>query len=144
MGVNTNEKGTKSEAVILATLTRADYTVLVPFGPCRYDLAIDLRDGSGIKTVQCKTGRLLNGCIVWQACSIYALRGERVDYRGQVDYFGVWCPSLPEDAYLVPVEEVGIRTGTLRVDPLKKFAKTSGPYRWAKDYKITSLSSSQD
>lgn len=139
--MNSNDKGTQTEAVLLSTLAKAGYTVLVPFGPCRYDLAIDRQDGNGIQTVQCKTGRFRKGCILWNASSIHVFTHERTSYRGQADYFGIWCPGLPDDAYLVPVDEVGEREGVLRVEPLRKFAKTSLGYRWAKDYKITVLSS---
>ena len=139
--MNSSDKGTQTEAVVLSVLAKAGYTVLVPFGPCRYDLAIDLRDGSGIRTIQCKTGRVRNGCIIWSASSVNILTHERTDYRGQVDYFGVWCPGVPEQAYLVPVAEVGLREGCLRITPLRKFANDSTAYRWASEYEIKPLSS---
>jgi PD-(D/E)XK endonuclease len=141
--VNTSDQGTQTEAILLSALAKAGYTVLVPFGPCRYDLAIDRRDGSRLLTVQCKTGRLRNGCILWSAASVHVLTQKRTDYRGQVDLFGIWCPDLPDQAYLIPVEEVGVSEGVLRVDPTQKFARVNHTYRWAKDYEITALSSSQ-
>lgn len=144
MLVNSNDKGTQTEAVLLSVLAKAGYTVLMPFGPCRYDLAIDRRDGGGIKTVQCKTGRLRKGCIIWNACSTHVITHERTDYRGQADYFGVWCPDLPDEAYLVPVGEAPRNEGCLRIAPLQKFARNNHGYRWAKDYQVTALSSSQD
>jgi len=59
--VNSSDIGTRTEAVILSALANAGYTVLMPFGPARYDLAIDAHDGNSIKAVQCKTGRLRPG-----------------------------------------------------------------------------------
>jgi hypothetical protein len=135
--VNASDKGTQTEAVILSELAKVGYTVLVPFGPARYDLAIDGRDGGGIKTVQCKTGRIRGGCIIWDACSQHPVTQVRANYRGQVDYFGVWCPEAGEHVYLVPVEMVGIREGSLRVDPLKSKAPKSTGYRWAKDFQVS-------
>lgn len=134
--MNTSDKGTQTEAVLLSALVKVGYTVLVPFGPCRYDLALDKRDGAGITTVQCKTGRVRNGCIIWSASSVHVLTQERSDYRDQADYFGIWCPTLPEHSYLVPVSEVGLREGCLRVEPLRKFSNSSTRYRWAGDYEI--------
>ena len=134
MYVNSSDVGTRTEAVILSALAKAGYTVLMPFGPARYYSAIDSRDGNGIKTAQCKTGRLRAGCIVWMTCSQHQVTHVRTDYRGQVDYFSVWCPDLAEQVYLVPVNDVGIREGIRRLDPAKKLQPT---IRWAKDYQVT-------
>jgi len=135
--VNTFQKGSQTEAVILAVLATAGYTVLVPFGVARYDLAIDDGRAAGLKTVQCKTGRFRNGCIVWSSCSSHTLTHIKTGYRGQVDYFGVWCPDF-DDVYLVPVDEVGEREGWLRVDPARNGRKEEN-IRWAKDYKVYRL-----
>lgn len=66
--------------------------------------------GMGIKTVQCKTGRSLQGCVVWNACSKNRDTQARRDYRGQVDYFGVWFPEQ-DKVYLVPVGVVAVTKG---------------------------------
>jgi PD-(D/E)XK endonuclease len=97
--VKTFELGGQTEAVVLSALSKAGYTVLVPFGVARYDLAIDDGSDESIKTVQCKTGRFRNGSVVWNAHSSHTLTHVRTSYRGQVDYFGVWCPDF-EDVYL--------------------------------------------
>ena len=102
-----------------------------------YDLAIDDGSGAGLKTVQCKTGRFRNGCIVWSSCSSHSLTHVKTGYRGQVDYFGVWCPDF-DDVYLVPVGEVGERESWLRADPAKNGRKEEN-IRWAKDYKVYRL-----
>jgi len=137
-GMRSFERGGLTEAVVLSSLAKAGYTVLVPFGVARYDLAIDARDGRGLKTVQCKTGRIRNGCIIWATCSNHTLTYVRTSYRGQVDYFGVWCPEFGEDAYLVPVDAVGEREGALRITEPKIRVRQSG-LRWAKDFTINTL-----
>jgi hypothetical protein len=121
---------------VLSELAKAGYAVLIPFGVARYDMAID--DGSGkIQTVQCKTGRVRRGCIIWAACSMHTLTHTRTSYREQVDFFGVWCPEVPEFAYLVPVAEIGEREGCLRIEAAQRnYAKL----RWAEDYKIKQVS----
>ena len=130
------ELGGQTEAVVLSALSKAGYTVLIPFGVARYDLAIDDGSGKSIRTVQCKTGRLRGGCVVWNAHSSHTLTHVRTSYRGQVDYFGVWCPDF-EDVYLVPVESVGSMEGSLRIDPPK--IAVPGPCRWAKDFVVQRL-----
>lgn len=131
--MNTTGVGDRTEAVVLADLAKAGYTVLVPFGITRYDLAIDGGTGEGIKTVQCKTGRLRGGCVVWNACSTQRDSKQRTSYRGQVDYFGVWCPELGT-VYLVPVEDVGEAEGRLRIDPVRN-GQTTG-IRLAETYRV--------
>lgn len=80
----------------------------------RYDLVID--EGDRFIKVQCKTGRLRNGAVIFPTCSSYAHRGHgRRDYRGQVDFFAVYCAET-DRCYMVPVTAVGIRGCSLRID----------------------------
>lgn len=130
--MHTDKIGTRTEAVVLSELAKAGYIVLVPFGVARYDLAFDSPDG--IKTVQCKTGRLRKGIIVFNACSQDRDSNVRAHYRGQADYFGVWCPDIPDEAFLVPVSVVGIDRGWLRVEETRN-NQASG-VRWAREFKI--------
>jgi len=135
--LNTADKGSRTEAVVLSALAKAGYTVLLPFGNvARYDLAIDDREGGGIRTVQCKTGRLVQSCITFKAYSA-SPRSPYKTYAGQVDYFGVWCPAVPEDCYLVPVELIGHTEGRLRLEPTKN-NQASG-IRWAQEFKVKGM-----
>lgn len=132
--MNTSSKGDRTEAVVLSALAKAGYTILVPFGVARYDLAVD--DGTGIKTVQCKTGRTHQGCVAWNACSQNRDTKERRDYRGQVDYFGVWSPDN-DKVYLVPVEDVAVSEGRLRLEATKNNQRVG--VRLAADYEVMGL-----
>ena len=61
--------GLRTEATILSELLKRGYQILVPQGQNqRYDLVLDV-DGSFLR-VQCKTGRLRNGCIEFSARSV--------------------------------------------------------------------------
>jgi PD-(D/E)XK endonuclease len=131
--VNTSLKGDRTEAVVLSVLAKAGYTILVPFGVARYDLAVDDGTGEGIKTIQCKTGRIRQGCVAWNACSQNRDTKERRDYRGQVDYFGVWSPDN-DKVYLVPVGDVAVSEGRLRLDAAKNNQKFG--VRLAADYEV--------
>lgn len=113
--MNPSEIGERTEAAILAALTRARKRVLKPFGEHRYDLAYE-DDGRLVK-VQCKTGVERNGAICFPTCSI-SRHGMRHDYREDADYFGVYCDER-NDVYLVPVADVPSRLAHLRLKPAR-------------------------
>lgn len=112
------EIGERSEGQILARLLLAGKVVLQPFGDNqRYDLVID--EGGIFKRIQCKTGRVRDGVIVFNTCSTHHHRGKGWrDYRGEADLFGVYVPVL-DKVYLVPVEDVPTQQTHLRVAPPK-------------------------
>ena len=93
---------------------------LIPFGEnTRYDLVID--ESGRLGRVQCKTGRLRDGAIRFATCSAYGHHREppqaRRDYRGEVDYFAVYCAETG-GVYLVPIADVPTTTqGCLRFTP---------------------------
>lgn len=120
---------------MLGALLRAGYSVLVPFGTLRYDLAIDMPDG--IKRVQCKTGSLVpdGGAIRFQARSNWPDGKRHVHYRGDADFFGVYCHETG-DCYLVPVDDVGINEARLRLQPTRNGQLLK--VRMAADYLIKS------
>ena len=134
-------KAEKTEAAILARLSGQEgVTVLLPFGGGNglYDMVID--DHGTFYRVQCKTGRLeQNGTVVAfnAASSTYHYYGgkarERRDYRGQVEYFGAYCPQNNR-AFLVPVDIVGKTEGKLRLVETKN--NQSKNVHWAEDYEI--------
>src|SRR5439155_27203798 len=94
MPKNTTARGELSEWEIALALARTGKNVLRPLSAgLRYDLAIDNGDGS-ITRVQCKTGILRNGVILFRTYNADGRRPHGVRYFGQVDAFGV----LPSDA----------------------------------------------
>jgi hypothetical protein len=114
--------GDRTTLTVMLALREVGFAVLVPFGEnTRYDLVID--DGAKIARVQCKTGRLRKGAVLWSMCSNYGhQKNPRVvhrDYQGEVDYFGVFCPET-QGVYLIPLADVPmLRQGSLRVMPPK-------------------------
>ncbi len=126
--------GVRTEAVIAAELVRRGYRVLLPFGfNQRYDLVIDV--GGRFLRVQCKTGRLRGGCVLFSAQSIRSNSAKTFcrDYKGEVEFFVVHCPD--NDAlYAIPIEQATISGGTLRVDPTGN--GQSRGVRWARDYEL--------
>jgi PD-(D/E)XK nuclease superfamily protein len=100
----------------MAQLLQVYDSILIPFGNGRrYDLVVD--DGGRFLRVQCKTGHLRRGCVVFNAASLHSHRGgSRKGYRGDAELFGVYCPQTHK-VYLVPVEDVGETIVALRLEP---------------------------
>jgi hypothetical protein len=100
---------------------------------CRYDLVID--EGDRFIRVQCKTGVLRQGRVVFRVYSVDASRPRPRSYHGQVEAFGVYCPGTMS-CYLVPMDAV-ISCDTmvaLRVIPSRN-GQTRG-IRLAEEYVI--------
>lgn len=129
--------GERSEAHIIARLSEAGYDVLRPFGDnLRYDLVIEDADGRFWR-IQCKTGRSNGEYIQFAPASLYyhthagrTAHGSR-NYRGQIDYFAVYCPENRE-VYLIPVDHAGVSQMNLRLVPTRN--KQEKGVRWAEDY----------
>ncbi len=129
--MNTKTKGDISEAAVVAALLQAGYTVSPTWGDnSRYDLVID--DGK-LHRVQVKTGRVRNGCILFNVCSINLRTQVSEDYHGQVEYFGVFVSELNK-CYLVPIKDTGSSIMSLRLVPTKN--NQVKRIWWASDYEI--------
>jgi hypothetical protein len=111
-----SEIGAVAEREVATALAVSGWTVFLPLfcAHSRVDLVIG--NGDGFFGVQCKTSRLVDGAVAFRTCSNTANRPK--DYRGEVDYFGVWSPELRQ-AYLVPVEAAPLRLCSLRVSPAR-------------------------
>lgn len=142
-GPKTNKKalGERSQAIIIHRLLEAGYNILTPYGDnTRYDLVIEDADGKFWR-VQCKTGWIESeGAYIEfaTASSYYHTKAGRTghgrkDYRGQVEYFAVYCPDTGK-VYLVPVDHVGTTNARLRL--METGNKQSKNIRWAKDYEL--------
>jgi hypothetical protein len=129
--------GDRSTMSAMLALSDAGFAVSIPFGEnVRYDLITD--DGHRLARVQCKTGRLRQGAVLFNVCSCYGhhLRpGEaRRDYQGQVDYFVVYCPDT-KGVYLVPIDDLPVTNqASLRVEPSRNGQQVG--IRNAADYEI--------
>jgi hypothetical protein len=126
--------GVRTEAIVLAELVRRGYRVLLPFGHNqRYDLVLEI-DGSFLR-VQCKTGRLRDGCVVFRAHSVRSNTRKTVirDYRGDVELFIVHCVDTG-GIYVIPIEDATRTQGTLRIDPAAN--GQAKRVRWARDYEL--------
>jgi PD-(D/E)XK endonuclease len=124
----------------MLALTSAGYSILLPFGEnTRYDLAIE-EDGR-LSRVQCKTGRLHNGAVLFKTASTYSHhprpKAATRSYHGEIDYFGVYCPANGS-VYLIPFEAAPNRsTAALRVDAARNGQVKR--IRRAADYEVAKI-----
>jgi hypothetical protein len=130
------EQGDISVAMVTAAFLRKRFVVLKPLSErSRYDLVIDR--GKGFERIQCKTGRLYKGVVVFKTCS--SLRHHKTPnnkgrhYRGEIELFAVYCPSN-DSCYLVPVDEVPLTEAALHYKEPKNNQRTG--IRFAKDYAL--------
>jgi hypothetical protein len=109
--------------------------VSVPFGEGnKYDFVID--DSASLRRVQCKTGRVKNGVLLFNSYSQSGNGATKQGYHGLADLFAVLNPESDE-VYLVPVEGFGTAGVTLRLVPT-----LSGQVQrvnWAVDYLLRTL-----
>jgi len=134
---NTSRTGDLTELEVALALTRAGHRVLQPLSAAsRYDLAIDNEDGT-LTRVQCKTGVLRDGRIIFRVYSVSGHRSTGRTYQGQVDAFGVYCEATGS-SYLVPlsvVPEYRVMV-CLRVSPAKNGQRVG--IRRADDFVVAS------
>ncbi len=134
-------KGDRSVLAVMLALHELDIPFLVPLGEnTRYDLALEF--DTRLVRVQCKTGRLRNGAVLFAACSCYGHHrnpaNARRDYAGQVDHFAVYCPQT-SGVYLIPIADLPNRvSGALRVTPPRNNQRRF--IRFAADYEIAKVS----
>jgi hypothetical protein len=132
--------GDRSQLAIMLALQDAGLDVFIPFGEnTRCDLVVD--DGERLSRIQCKTGRLRSGAVRFAVCSCYGhhrnARESRRDYRGQIEFFAVFCPET-EGVYLVPIADLSMRIqAALRVEPSRNGQKRN--IRKAVDYEVAKI-----
>lgn len=134
---STNSIGEISESAIITRFLQLGYGVYAPFGgKQRYDLVVEDREGQFWR-VQCKTARIQDNSstIVFDTANHnYALKNKQwKPYRGQCDYFAVYCAALNK-IYLLPVDQVGMVSARLRLVPAKNNQEKN--IRWAKNYEL--------
>lgn len=133
--MQTGERGNLSEARVLAALVNAGYFVSIPFGSGhKYDFVID--DTVRLFRVQCKTGRVKNGVLLFNAYSQSGNGSVKMNYRGLADLFAVLNPES-DKVYLIPVDDVGVTVVSLRLNPPGN--KQVQGIRWAESYLLKSV-----
>lgn len=121
-----------AEATVLHALTTAGLLVLLPFGRFGpYDLVIDIPGGRLVR-VQVKSGRVRDGCVIFNSCSTDHGRG-RVDYVGRADVFAVHAPTA-DAVYVLDVADASTRACRLRLTPARNHQQQR--IRYAADHTL--------
>lgn len=131
---NSKSLGDITQSQVMSALLKRGGKVLMPFGDnLRYDLVVE--ENGQFRRIQCKTGKIVRGAIVFSvASSQYHRGGKRQDYRGQIDAFGVFCPDN-DKVYIIPIDDLPlVREAKLRLTPPGN-AQVKG-IRWAARYEI--------
>lgn len=121
--------GARAELAVAVALSEAGMAVYVPLFNAHSRIDLVFEDEAGLHRLQCKTSRIVKGVLCFSTCS--NSKGERRDYRGEIDVFGVHSPDL-EQVFLVPVEEVPRRACSLRLNAAANGQQKG--LRWARDY----------
>ena len=132
MSASPSAVGARAEIEVATALIRAGKQVFLPLCAShgRADLAFE--DSSGIYRVQCKTSRRLNeNVLVFSTCSNTG--GQRKDYQGEVEYFGVYSPEL-DRVFLIPARGLPRRACHLRLGPARNGQQKR--LRWAGDFTL--------
>jgi hypothetical protein len=112
------EIGDRTTLAVMYAFQLQGTPMFLPFGEnTRCDLIVEM--GRKLRRIQCKTGRLRKGAVLFAVCSTYGHHPNpkilKRDYQGEVDDFAVYCPDLGT-VYLVPIDDLPIRTtAALRV-----------------------------
>jgi hypothetical protein len=136
--VNPSHVGFASFLRVACALREVGWLLWAPLGDFgRADLIIEDTDGRLFR-VQCKTGRLRQGAMVFPTATVIprcrsGSKTRRIPYRGQAEFFGVYCPDN-DKCYLIPVNDLPIGEVHLRVDPPRNGQRTR--LRWAQQYEI--------
>lgn len=130
----TSQKGLLTELQCQTDFTNLGILLSQPIiADSRYDFLAEI--GEKIYKIQCKSSTPIDekeSAIMFSVSNRNWNNGERKDYHGQIDYF---YTSYKNIGYLIPIDEVGIKTKTLRffTDETNQNNKN---ICWAKDYEI--------
>jgi hypothetical protein len=128
--VQTIQRGNAAEAAVLAALVAADIPVLLPFGDgLWFDLAAVIPPDGAIVRIQVKSGRIRNGCVIFNTRSTDHGAGQR-PYTGRADFIAVHVHD-PSAVFMVPVHDCPLSQGALRVTDTRNNQRLG--VRFAKD-----------
>lgn len=134
--LSTQTKGDIAELRVICALMSKGCKVFKSCSEnCRYDLVFELENV--FYKVQVKNAKYHpdKGIINVHTRSTKSTTAEVKTYKGEIDYFGVYCPQL-DKCYLIPEEDIppGGANIFLRVDPPKNNQISKA--NWAKNYEF--------
>jgi hypothetical protein len=131
--MQTIQRGNAAEAAVLAALVAAEIPVLLPFGDgLSFDLAAAIPPHGELVRIQVKSGRVRNGCVLFNTRSTDHGAGQR-SYVGRADVIAVHVPD-PHGVFVVAVDECPRSVGALRIRDSRNNQRLR--VRFAKDYTL--------
>jgi hypothetical protein len=126
--------GQRSETAILAAFIERGFLVWLPWGVnSRADMLLAVP--GKLLRIQCKSGRLRKGAVMFSAKSVRAnMNGVfSRNYIGEIDYFAVYCPDNRR-VFIPPCDETTRSDVSLRLEPTANCQNRR--IRWAADYAL--------
>lgn len=131
--LSTKQKGDITEIECMLALKKRGFIVSMPYGEdTPYDLIVDV-NGSLFR-IQCKTSRVDSEGTFVINCRSNSRTIQDKGYKGSIDYF---MTIFNGKAYLIPVEECGSTTKTLRLE--KPSNNQSSFVCYAKNYELENI-----
>jgi hypothetical protein len=133
------KRGQATEAIVTAELIARDVSVLTPaYDNEPYDLVVET-DGR-FHRLQVKTAydSKRDGAVTFRTRSVRTKSEgyEREGYDGEVDYFAV-LNVKKEEVYLVPIEDAGSTTTTIRYERAANNKRTN--VNWHAEYRLDTV-----
>lgn len=119
MELNSKQKGILTETQCLAEFSKLGLTVSIPYGDsARYDFILDYNNK--LYRIQCKTSNEIGDGVYIFSCRSTTGNTSTVKRRSydetQIDFFAT---IVENECYLIPVQETGSVSKTLRFKPVK-------------------------
>jgi len=134
--MHSQDKGDLSKSAIIFKLMKLGYKIAEPIGENnRFDLIIYKKDLK-FKTVQCKTGKIINNAVKIPLASIVknfkTKKWERRNYKNEIDFICAYSPEI-DKCYMIDEKSIGKSILTLRIEKPKN---NRSFIKWAKNYEI--------
>ena len=133
--LNSKQQGNITEVEVIVAFLKYGYNVLTPYGDCeRYDFVVDIH--IHFYKIQVKSAKEEDegAKISFSTASTHYSNGKCIHdsyTKEEIDFFATVHQGK---IYLIPVEDCGTRTKSLRLKPTKngQVSRTS----WAKNYEL--------
>lgn len=133
--LNSKQKGNITEVEVMLEFLKLGYNVLVPYGDCeRYDFVVDIKNH--FYKIQVKTSKEEDegAKISFNTASTHYSNGKCIHDSYTLEEIDFFATTYKGKAYLIPVQDCGPRTKSLRfLEPKNGHTQRIS---WAKDYEL--------
>ncbi|WP_144799721.1 group I intron-associated PD-(D/E)XK endonuclease [Halorubrum depositum] len=133
------KRGQATEAIVTGELIARDVSVLTPACDNEpYDLVAEVAGEFYRLQVKTAYDSKRDGAVVFRTRSVRTKSEgyEREGYEGEIDYFAVFNVG-EEEIYLVPIEDAGATTTTIRYEPAANNNRAN--VNWHAEYRLDTV-----